>query len=123
MGLFEQIRIDAAVFAGNANDFGVPIVFENTDSPSVSAEVTGIFSRHHISVNRHGVAFNNRTAHVTVSKTAFADVDYTILNAAGEIDFKDHRVTVDGITYIVNEWFPGDTTKLITIILGDFNGD
>jgi hypothetical protein len=120
MSLITQARADVLAITTNLNEFGLSLIFENTASPVDTATVTGIFSKHHIDVNRQGVAFNSRMAHVSVSELEFDAANYDVRNANGEVDLKDHKVTMEGKQYIVNQWFPSDTTKLITIILGDY---
>lgn len=120
MSLLELARRDIANISSNASGFGVSMSFISPDSPPETCTVNGLFSRHHIDVSRQGVAFNNRMAHVSVSEDVFDEANYTIRNANGEVDLKGHKVTVENIQYIVNQWFPSDTGKLITIILGKY---
>lgn len=120
MSLLDRARNDIAKISSNTAGFGVAMSFISPASPAETCTVNGLFSRHHIDVNRQGVAFNSRMAHVSVSESIFDDADYTIRNANGEVDLKGHKVTVEGVQYVVNQWFPSDTGKLITIILGKY---
>jgi hypothetical protein len=120
MSLLETARNDIANISSNSAGFGVLMSFISPSSPAETCTVKGLFSRHHIDVNRQGVAFNSRMAHVSVSEIVFDDANYTIRNANGEVDLKGHKITVEGVQYVVNQWFPSDTGKLITIILGKY---
>jgi hypothetical protein len=120
MSLLERARNDIANISSNTGGFGVEMSFISPASPAETCTITGLFSRHHIDVNRQGVAFNSRMAHVSVSESIFDEADYTIRNANGEVDLKGHRVTVEWVQYVVSQWFPSDTGKLITIILGKY---
>lgn len=120
MSLLERARSDIANISSNTAGFGVEMSFISPSSPAETCTVNGLFSRHHIDVNRQGVAFNSRMAHVSVSESIFDDANYTVRNANNEVDFKGHKVTVQGVQYVVNQWFPSDTGKLITLILGKY---
>lgn len=120
MGLYEQARSDWQDITTNTDDFGVEITVINADD-SESCTVTGITTRHHLQVTREGVAYNGRKAHVSISETEFERVGFTIRDTNGEVNLKNFKVSVDGAIYIVNEWYPSDTYRLITIILGDFS--
>lgn len=120
MSLLELARRDIANISSNVSGFGVSMSFISPASPPETCTVNGLFSRHHIDVNRQGVAFNNRMAHVSVSEDVFDEANYTIRNANGEVDFKGHKVTVEAVQYVVNQWFPSDTGRLITLILGKY---
>lgn len=119
MSLLDIAREDIEDITTDIDDFGIVMHFVNEDG-SKEADIKGIFARHHIDVNRNGVAFNSRQAHVSVSELEFDNADYPIRNSDGEVTLSKHKVTVEGITYIINQWFPSDTTKLITLILGKY---
>jgi hypothetical protein len=120
MSLLDRARQDVAKISSSLTGFGVSISFTSSSSPAETCTVNGLYSRHHIDVNRQGVAFNSRMAHVSVAESIFDDANYTIRNADGEVDLKNHTVQVEGVKYIVNQWFPSDTTGFITIILGKY---
>ena len=119
MSLKDTMRNDVKVFTSNSSDFGVSIVFVNADE-SETATINGLFYRHSLNVNREGTAFSGRVAHIDVAEELLTDEGYTVRDADGNVDFKNHTVTVEGTKYVVMQWYPSQTLGMITLTLGDY---
>lgn len=122
MGLIEQAKADIEQITSDVNDFAVPMTW--TDTNNVSAEVYGLFTKHHLAVDADGNPTNSRNAHVSVAEQKFIDAGITVRNGANQVNLKGHKVTVKdstGIdhTYTIRQWFPDETIGLIVCILGD----
>ena len=129
MGLTEQIQQDLLAITTNANDFGISLTFTAPTSPVTVVTTTGTAKRHHLEFDEMGMVKGNAlNATCTVSELALRALSYPVRNIDGKVTFKDHLVawtdvTGSPITYIVNEWYPDETTGLIVLILGEYGSN
>lgn len=128
MSLIDQAKEDWKTITSNTDEFGIAITLEAT--PYETADVIGLHTKHHLSLDTEGNPVNSRNAHISVSEALIiaANPDYPIRNAKGEVYLKNHKVTVKdstGVakTYVINEWFPDETIGVIVIILGDYGAN
>lgn len=123
MGLIAQAKADIESITSNLDDFGVAITFESP--ANVTATITGIHTKHHLSVDTDGAPVSAKKAHISFSEKFLTDVNYPVRNVDGEVDLKKHKVSVKDSTgvikhYLVQTWFPNETIGLITCILEDY---
>jgi hypothetical protein len=123
MSLLDQIKKDIEDITGNPNEFGREIIFVAPDESM--ATVTGLHTKHHLGIDTDGNPVNSKNAHISISEYYLALQDYPVRNQAGEVNLKNHKVTVkdstgNDCTYVIREWFPNETIGLITCILGDY---
>lgn len=123
MGLIDQAKQDIQNITSNQDEFGKEMTLTAPDGST--ATVTGIHTKHHLAVDTDGRPVNSKNAHISVSEYFLDLQDYPVRNDSGEVDLKNHRVTVkdstgEDKTYLIQEWFPNETIGLITCILGDF---
>jgi len=121
MGLIEQAQSDIKDITSNLDEFGVSMTF--TAPTNETATVNGLHSKHHMSVDTDGNMINSKNAHISVSEALLTAKNYPV-RKNGEVDFKDHKVSVKDSTgiiknYVIREWFPDETIGLITCILGN----
>jgi hypothetical protein len=115
--------MDVLGITTNTDEFGTPILFE---SPfGITATIAGTRTKHHLGFNSEGLAVNTKTASITVSEYALNAANYQYRTPAGEISFKNHKVSFadsSGTThaYMIAEQFPDKTLGLIVCILRDF---
>ena len=88
-------------------------------------ETTGFATKHWINFSTDGLDSDTKNAHICVSESELIDKNYPVRNANGEVFLRSHRVNVvdsSGIikNYVINQWYPNETTGLIVCILGDF---
>ncbi len=125
MGLIEQIRTDLNTIITNANDFGVTLVLEATDSPVSTATITGTGRHISLKFDELGmVQAIGSNATCTVSETSLIAAGYPYKNTNGDIDFRRHKVTMNDATrtgvYMVQSWIPNENLGIISLVLGDF---
>ncbi len=125
MGLIDQAKADIETITSNLNEFAKVMTFTSPTPPGQTAIINGLHTKHHLGVNTDGTEVNAENAHVAVSEKALTDKGYTVRNSDGEIDLKDHKVTVKDstgtdITYVIREWYQNETIGLIVCILGDY---
>lgn len=124
MSLKDRAKQDIERITSNVNEWAQAMTFHAPTGETV--EITGLHTRHHLGVDPQLQKWANvPNAHVSVSEQALIDADYPYNNANGNVDMKDHRVTVidsAGLAreYKVDQWFPNKTIGLITCLLGDF---
>jgi hypothetical protein len=122
MGLQEQAKADIEQITSNSDEWGVEMTLIAPDSSTVT--ITGLHSKHHLGVNNEGVRVNAKNAHVSFSEKFLTDADYPVRNTAGEVNLKNHQVSVKDSTgmvwdYVIREWYPDETIGFIVCILGD----
>lgn len=126
MGLLDQIKNDVKNITTNLNMFGVAITFVSNDSPPSTCTVAGTTTKHRLTTDRDGAAFNGRNASCSVSEQVLLDEGYPVRNEDGEVDLKGHKVTFKdstgtNSTYMIESWYPDEKVGLIVCILGDYN--
>lgn len=119
MGLIDAIRQDIKAITTNSSDFAISVELTTPDKET-ALEVNAIFSRHHTDVTAQGYLMNGRKAHISVHMDLLDASDYPYRADDGEVLMEGHKVTMEGITYVVDQWFPSDTTRLLTLILGSY---
>ena len=126
MGLIERVKKDAARITTSLNGFGVSILLTAPNAQIVV--ITGLHKKHYLGFDQEqGRAINTKTASITFSEIALKLLNpiYPVRNATGEIDLKNHKVTVSDSTgtpkiFIIREFMPDEVTGLIVCILGDY---
>jgi hypothetical protein len=108
----------------NNGGFGVNVTLTPPGS-STSKIVKGIAVKHHTSVSTDGLPVNSINVHVSIIESDLIALSYTVRNAAGEVDLRNHRASfadANGTTknYIIKETMPDETVGLITCILGRY---
>ncbi len=121
MSLHQQAKIDIQTITSNSLEFGVPVVFLNPDSETVTLNC--IPSEHHTSFDSDGLKINSKQASVGVSELLLDASDYSYKLDTGEISFEGHLITLEGTQYIAREWFPDRTIGLIIVILSEYEQD
>ncbi len=124
MGLLEQAQKDIQAITSDLNDFGVDITFI---CPTKTSIVTGLHTKHHLSVNTDGEMVSSLKASVSVSEKLLIDDGYPVRNSKGFVDMTRHRVNVkdsSGVVknYIVSDGgcYPDETIGHIVFILEFF---
>ena len=126
MGLTDIAKADIKQITGNATEWGVELVF--TAPTAETATITGLHTKHHLGMNEEGRAVNSKTASVSFSEEYLTDVDYPVRDLNGEVNLKNHLVSVKDSTgvvknYKVHEWFPDEKVGLIVCILADYESE
>jgi len=122
--LLQAARLDALKFISKGG-FEEDIVLTHP-SGAPFLDITGIHSKHWINFDTNGSQVNSKNAHVLISEKVLIDLEYPVRNSkTGNIDLKNHRITVKDSTliekeYIINECWPSETFGLIVCILGDY---
>jgi len=121
MGLIDQARADLVQITSNEDDFGVPIAFEAPTGETKS--IVGFHSKHHLARDTDGRQVSAKNAAISFAESLMTD--YPVRGASGEVNLKNHKVTVKDSTdvdkvYVIREWFPDETLGLIVCILGDY---
>lgn len=122
-GLIEQAKADWQRFSSDPDTWGTAINFKAPTSET--ADVFGIATKHHISMDTEGNPVNTKNTHVSVSEQLLVDAGYPVRDTASEVSMLDHEVKyIDSTgverTYTIQEHFPDETVGMITFILGDF---
>ena len=123
--LIERAKKDWQRFTSDPDQFGTPINFLAPDPGNESADVVGLATEHHISIDSQGNPINAKNVHVSVAEELLTDAGYPVRNGSDEITLKGHKVSFKdarGIlkAYQVTEMFPAQTVGMITLILEDF---
>ncbi|KKQ06406.1 MAG: hypothetical protein US15_C0012G0004 [Candidatus Moranbacteria bacterium GW2011_GWF1_36_4] len=121
--ILERARIDTQSIITNTADFSVAITLKNP-SGTITAVVSGIASKHHISIDTQGNVVNARTAKVTFCEKQLTDLAYPV-RTSGEVTLIKHIIEYQDSTnvakkYIIRETFPDETLGIIVCILGDY---
>lgn len=122
--LLQQARKDAAKIISSGG-FEEDILISNPQGTK-SLQLKGLHSKHWISFDTDGTQVNSKNAHVLISENFLTENDYTTRSArTGNVDLKNHRITVKDATlieknYVIEECYPSETFGLIVCILGDF---
>ena len=123
MSLIELANNDIKDITTDVNGWAVAMTLVAPDMTTLVC--TGLHSKHHSGYDSDGLQVNTKNAHISVSEDVLIDGSYPYRNAAGEVDLKDHLVTVKDSTrvdvqYIIREWFQDETIGLIVCVLGDY---
>jgi hypothetical protein len=114
MSLINRARKDIQIITSNLSEFGQTAVLIDTQSQQFPVNV--IHTRHHNGIDLEGRSVNTLIASCAVSVSNLEGYNYT--NPNGEITFKNHRIVVENVTYVIREWYPDQTAGLIVLILG-----
>jgi len=121
----QQVQKDIQSILGNPNE-REPITLTAPTSPLTVANVYGTAKKHHLLFDENGMVKGNVTnATCTISILDLDAINYPYKNANGEVAMQRHTATwsdVSGVpvTYVVNEWYPDQTTGNVVLILGDY---
>jgi len=123
MNLIDQAKADIEQITSNLNEFAVEIIF--TSPTEQTATISGLHTKIHLGVDTDGLAVNSKKAHISFSEKFLTDASYPVRNSSGEVNLRNHRVSVKDSTgnlknYTVKEIFPDETIGLITCMLDDF---
>jgi Fe-S cluster assembly iron-binding protein IscA len=116
MSLIERAKIDVKTITANSNEFAVDLVLTSGLNEVLAAK--GLHTDHHLAINDMNERVNVQQASVVIHESIL--VDYTYKNSDSEITFNNHRCEMNGVKFIVREWYPDKTVGLITLILGTF---
>lgn len=124
MSLLEHARLLWKRTTTDTGDFAMEAVF--TSPANQTAGVKVWHTRHQMAIDELGHAINANQAHVTVSEQTLLDADYTTRNVDGKIELTGHRVTItyptgEERTYQVQNQFPNETIKTITLLLTEYS--
>jgi hypothetical protein len=124
MGLMDTIRQDVAAITSDPEGFGVTLTLLAPNSET--AQIVGLSSMHHFSVDSDGKPVNTKNGHVTFSESVLLgeNPSYPVRNPSGEVDLKKHKVTVtfsSGVpkTYFIQHFFPNESSGAIVCLLGN----
>jgi len=123
MSFLDQVKADIEQITGDADGMTRSLFMQAPTGET--ATITGLHTKHHLSVDTDGNNVNGKNAHISFSEKYLTDLSYPVRNSAGEVNLRDHKVTVldstgNDWTYSINEWYPDETIGLIVCILGDF---
>lgn len=98
----------------------------STPDQSLTVDLKGIHTKHHISFDDLGQRVNAKNAHILIDEKDLLENDYPYRNRTGNVALIGHFVEVadsngDVKRFIVNETFPSETFGLIVCILGDID--
>lgn len=122
--LLQAARLDALKFISKGGFEEDIVLIHPSGAPSLN--IKGLHSKHWISFDTNGSQINSKNAHILISENVLIDLLYPVRNLkTGNIDLKNHRITVKDATliekeYIINECYPSETFGLIVCILGDY---
>jgi hypothetical protein len=114
MSLINKMRQDIAMITTNLSEFGQSAVL--IDPQSNQLQVNLFHTRHHNSITEEGRPVSSLIASCAVSMSQLDGYQYR--NSLNEVTFKNHRITVENVTYVIREWYPDETAQLIVLILG-----
>lgn len=85
----------------------------------------GLATKHHNSVGTDGLPINAKNAHCSFIESHLTGLGYTVRDANGEVNLRNHRVSYtdsSGVVkeYIIKETMPDETVGVIVCILGDY---
>lgn len=115
--IIDQARKDARRFA-TAGGFEEDITLSTPDGSSEFLG-KGLTTGHWINFDNSGNSVNTTSNHIDISETDLILAEYPYKNTkTGRVALTDHKVTVRGETFVINECHPNSTTGLIICILG-----
>lgn len=96
----------------------------STPDNSLTINLKGIHTKHHISFDDSGQRINAKNAHILIDEKDLTLFDYPYRNQTGNVALIAHKVEVadsngDVKKFIINETYPSETFGLIVCILGD----
>lgn len=117
MSLHDRARIDTQRITSRLSDFGVNCEFLNPLAET--CVIACLTSVHHTGFTADGERVNTKQATLSVSMDLLEENNYTYRDSNGFVTFKNHKVVVYNLPYVVREWFPDETVRIITLILGN----
>ena len=125
MGIIDTANRLIAQITGNQDGFGIAMVL--TAPNGQVANITGLHTKIHLSVDTEGNAINTKQGRVSFSESNLlaASPNYPIRNATGEVDLENHLIDVADSTggikhYTAQSWMPDETIGLIVAYLSDY---
>lgn len=125
--LLEAARKDMAKIV-QSGGFEEDITFSDPSS-GLNAIIKGLHSKHWLSFDTDGNAFNSKNAHISVMESLLNLNGFATRNPrTGNVDLKKYIISVKDSTglekkYKIEESLPSETTGLIVCILGDYEND
>lgn len=116
MGLTEISQLDAQSITSDLDGWGVTAVLTPASGQPASFGV--LHTVHHMGQDTDGNISNTKQASIAVSMNLLDTSLYPYRNASGEVSFKNHSAVFNGSNYIVREWFPDETLRIVVLILG-----
>lgn len=113
MSLNDRAIEDLKRISSNADEFGTEIILTAPDDSTVT--INGLQTLHHTGFDLDGVRVNSKISSVGISTELLGDYPY--IDADGEVNFSNHKVTTGGNDYIVREFYPDEKLKFTTLIL------
>ena len=85
---------------------------------AVETDITGIHTKHHLSVDAEGELINSLNAHISFSES----IGPNVRDANGRVNMKGWKCrcsdsTGSEKTYVISEWWPDETVGIIVITL------
>ncbi len=120
MGIIDFARNDwKRLTQDSASGPGVSIVL--ISPTATETNITGIHTKHHLSVDAEGRLLNSQNAHISYSE----EIGPNVRDSKGFVSMKGWRVRVadstgNPKTYAVNEAWPDETVGVIVITLKNF---
>lgn len=125
MGIRERAIADAQRITGNkTGGAGVDLRFVSKGNSPVTANVVGLHTRHHLSINTEGNVTNDLNAHASVSEALLVAAGYPVRNGQNFVTLKDdflYATDSAGIErkYKIAQVHPDESMGLIRCILQD----
>jgi hypothetical protein len=107
-------------------EFSSEVTFTNLAATPVTVTVRALASKHHFQIDAQtGMPVNSKNTHCSVAEASLLAAGYTVRNAAGDVNLRNHKVTYkdstgNARTYRINEAMPDETVGLIVLTLGDY---
>lgn len=121
MGILELARRDTQQIVSSLDGWGVAMRLIATTTEV--ADVVGLHTKHHLSVDADGIATNSLNAHVAINERDLIEQYFPVRNAALEVSMIGVIVEAadsTGVTrqYKILQTYPDETLGLIVCILG-----
>ncbi len=121
MGLIEQAKKDSELINSDLNGFAVNQTWKHPVTSQILT-IQGRHTKHHLGFNELGQVINTKNASATFSEKIMTDNGYSIRDASGEVNLKNHLVEIKDSTntlykYKVSSFLPDEVLGMIVCIL------
>ncbi len=121
MSLIDQVKADIRQITGNLNEWGQELILTPPGGEPVT--IPGLHTKIHLGYDSEGNRINSKKAHASFSESYLTDIAYPVRNAAGQVDLRNHKITVKDstgtwVTFLIEIWYPDETVGLIVVNLG-----
>lgn len=122
MSLLDKAKKLSHRILTDLSGFGVEVTLD--DGNGNIANVVGVMSNHHISVDQENVPVNSKKASITISEQALESENYPVRDNDDQVNIHGHSVKYKDSTgversYSISEAFPDETVGHIVILLQD----